>query len=88
MNYSPWIHFVLEPTSPESWRMRDTDRAKVQTFAISLILGLLTTKLDEATLEEFKKKYTQYLVFLADDSRDLKEVRETLWLDTLKSFGL
>ena len=87
LNLAPWIHLIIEPTASGNWRMRDTDRAKVQTFAISLILGLLMPGLDETTLEEFKKKYIQYLVFLADDPRELKEIRETLWLETLKSFG-
>lgn len=88
LNFAPWIHLIIEPTASGNWKMRDTDRAKVQTFAISLILGLLMPGLDETTLDEFKKKYIQYLVFLADDPRELKEVRETLWLETLKSFGL
>lgn len=86
LNLAPWIHLLLEPTATGNWRMRDTDRAKVQTFAISLILGLLMPGLDDATIDEFKKKYNQYLVFLADDPRDLKEVRESLWIETLKSF--
>ena len=87
LNFAPWIHLIIEPTASGNWKMRDTDRAKVQTFAISLILGLLMPGLDETTLDEFKKKYVQYLVFLADDPRELKEVRETLWLETLKSFA-
>lgn len=88
LNFAPWIHLIIEPTASGNWKMRDTDRTKVQTFSISLILGLLTPGLDETTLDEFKKKYIQYLIFLADDPRELKEVRETLWLETLKSFDL
>jgi hypothetical protein len=88
LNVAPWIHLILEPTASGSWKMRDTDRSKVQNFAVSLILGLLTPGLDDTTLDEFKKKYIQFLIFLADDPRDLKAVRETLWTETLRSFGI
>ena len=87
LNKSPWIHFLLTPSDTGKWKMRDTDRQKAQGFAISLIMGLISESLDDETLDEFRRKYFQFLVFDAEDKRDLNELRDKLWAETLQVFG-
>jgi hypothetical protein len=87
LNKSPWLHFLLTPTDTGKWKMRDTDRQKAQAFAISLIMGLISESLDDETLDEFRKKYFQFLIFDAEDKRDLNELRDKLWGETLQAFG-
>jgi hypothetical protein len=50
-------------------------------------MGLISESLDDETLDEFRKKYFQFLIFDAEDKRDLNELRDKLWGETLQAFG-